>query len=394
MKILVVLCRNPFGSDGGADYAIKGSLRLIAENHQVIVCGFGRDFRKREVGGFPCGGCLGVATNRPTHFVTAMLFGKSYTTWKYGHYGARKRLFQILATDSFDVLWFEQTQAAFAADWKGIARDFPNLRTVVRSHNIESNVVGSGTRIPRLAKALMRREACKLRISEQTVWSCCESIAAISKEDATLVNAALGRPEVKANFLPVIPPTSRTSTTVNPHKGRNRIVFIGDCRWQPNRDAAVWIVNKLASAVNRTLPEIEIQLVGRETERLAKHHPLPSNVKAMGYVERVEPIYESALCALAPICAGSGVNIKVIEAFAQGLPVIGSPLAKRGIECEAFLVANTADEYCSLIRELLECPSSWERLSESAAKFEEKSMETASGVIQAILTREISTHRS
>jgi glycosyltransferase involved in cell wall biosynthesis len=386
MKILLVLCRNPFGSEGGANYAIKGALRLLAEHHQVIVCGFGRDFRQGKLGGFPCAGCLGIATNRPTQFMAATLLGKSYTQCKYGHRAAKKELSRILAQDSFDVLWFEQTQAAFAADQKRIAGDFPSLQIVLRSHNIESAVVGNGTQVSPFVRPLLRCEARKLRDSEHRVWRWCDSIAAISREDARLINAELGRSEAKAVFLPVTSPTSGTARVPQSfsEKDRNRIVFVGDCRWQPNREAALWIVNKLAASLQYNFPDIEIQLVGRETEKIAKD-ARPKNVIAMGYVDRIEPVYQDAICALAPISAGSGVNIKVIEALVEGLPVIGSPMARRGIECDGFLVASTPDQYCSLIRELRNCANTWRHLSSVARTFDRTSTGDAMRALNIIL---------
>jgi hypothetical protein len=76
-------------------------------------------------------------------------------------------------------------------------------------------------------------------------------------------------------------------------------------------------------------------------------------------------VLASATIALAPLQCGSGLPIKVLEAWSAGAPVVASPWGAAGVDGEGALeVADDPDQWVEAIGRLLETPV---RRSELAA---------------------------
>jgi len=61
--------------------------------------------------------------------------------------------------------------------------------------------------------------------------------------------------------------------------------------------------------------------------------PLPKNLGFMGQVddETKDVVLSTVDCAINPMAQGSGTNLKMLEYFASGVPVISSPHGARGL---------------------------------------------------------------
>lgn len=105
-------------------------------------------------------------------------------------------------------------------------------------------------------------------------------------------------------------------------------IFMGSCH-PPNVEAANYIVHTLAPE----LPEIRFDIIGS----CLPEGRYPSNVRRHGVIddESKTQLLRSAVLALNPVVAGSGSNVKVLEYFAHGLPVVSTSFGIRGIHAEA-----------------------------------------------------------
>ncbi len=132
----------------------------------------------------------------------------------------------------------------------------------------------------------------------------------------------------------------------------NRVLFVGNYNYVPNREAATYISRTLAPA----LPEAEFLLVGS--------HP-PSdvsgrNVVAPGYVEDLQPILAKATVCIAPLTHGSGTRLKVLTYLAAGKAVVATTKACEGLEVENeihLLIRDEAKGFTAAIRKVLTEPN-------------------------------------
>lgn len=104
-----------------------------------------------------------------------------------------------------------------------------------------------------------------------------------------------------------------------------RLVFLGDRSWPPNAEAARRAV-ELWPRISAGIADAELLLVGKPDPR-ARKVDLPAGVVDMEFVQDLDVLLSTARALIAPVAAGGGVRVKILEAASIGLPVVGSPAA-------------------------------------------------------------------
>ena len=109
------------------------------------------------------------------------------------------------------------------------------------------------------------------------------------------------------------------------------ILFVGNLTYAPNREAATLLATEILPELKARLgPGVRVKLVGpcdRELGRLAA-----PGVEITGFVADLRPIYAAADIVVVPLRSGAGTRLKLLDAFAQGIPVVASSIAAAGLE--------------------------------------------------------------
>ncbi|MGC9060160.1 MAG: glycosyltransferase family 4 protein [Thermoplasmata archaeon] len=129
----------------------------------------------------------------------------------------------------------------------------------------------------------------------------------------------------------------------------NTAVFMGSAYFA-NFEAVEYIINTLA----KELPEVEFRIVGSVCSRFKGTH---KNVKLHGFVSenKKKEILSTSAVGICPVFHGAGVNVKILEYFAYGLPVITTPAGARGFEePERIMVIADKKDFANSLRNLLE----------------------------------------
>ncbi len=134
------------------------------------------------------------------------------------------------------------------------------------------------------------------------------------------------------------------------------LIFIGS-GYAPNTEAAAFLVKEVAPR----LPNCDIVIAGsvRDSYRASHPAPAPDNVIWLGIVEadRRLSLYHATDIALNPMFSGSGTNLKMLDYFAAGLPVVSTPAGARGLELSSDdCVVCPADQFVARIEMLLSDP--------------------------------------
>ncbi len=139
-------------------------------------------------------------------------------------------------------------------------------------------------------------------------------------------------------------------TRRSPRLGTDAIVMTGAMDYAPNRDAAHQLIAEIFPRVRQRVPEARLLIVGRDAPpdlvRLGNH----PGVTVTGFVPDVRPYLEEAAVFAAPLRFAAGIQNKLLEAMAMGLPVVASSLAADGLRTEEgeqppLAVADTADAF-------------------------------------------------
>ncbi len=156
----------------------------------------------------------------------------------------------------------------------------------------------------------------------------------------------------------------------SPHGRRPfTMLFLGSFRHLPNQAALSWFVERVLPLVAERCPEARLVVVGSDPP---PRHFLPqgvlSYVEFRGFVEEVrQPLAECAVF-VCPILSGSGMRVKLLEAFAAGIPVVSTSVGAEGLTDggDTCLVADTPEEFAASVLRLFEDPDLAVRLAGQA----------------------------
>lgn len=152
--------------------------------------------------------------------------------------------------------------------------------------------------------------------------------------------------------------------------GRSGLLFIGALLpGTPNEDGLLWFVREVLPRLRQRVADVPpLTVVGLcESRELARLDGGP--VRLLGKQDRLEPFYDAARVFIAPARFAGGVPLKVIEAAAQGVPVVASALLVRqlgwhpGIDIQG---ARDAEAFAGHVARLLEDDALWLRQRSAA----------------------------
>lgn len=149
-----------------------------------------------------------------------------------------------------------------------------------------------------------------------------------------------------------------------------RIVFIGNVSSLQNFDAAYWFAKNILPLIASNYPVV-FEVVGRIPH---DYHAILSrldNVKVLGGVDNIASAVNGAHIGVCPMRIGAGVQNKVLEYMALGLPCITTSLGLEGIKAvpKAHLfVADDPKQFQEMVREIVENEPSAHVMALSARK--------------------------
>lgn len=139
--------------------------------------------------------------------------------------------------------------------------------------------------------------------------------------------------------------------------------------YQPNIDALDWFISSVWDKVNGGL-NLRLNVYG--TINMAFSHIKKNNIIFYGLVDNLEDIYNRVDVIINPIRCGAGLKIKNVEALGHGIPLITTTHGTIGMEdgaSNAFLVADTTEQYLSAFDLLVKNFDAREQLSTNAFRY-------------------------
>lgn len=130
------------------------------------------------------------------------------------------------------------------------------------------------------------------------------------------------------------------------------LIFVGVMDYFPNEDAMLWFVETMWPALRKDWPNARLSIVGMRPSEKIKSLIKVKGVEVIGFVEDVLPWFHSATIFVAPFRVARGVQNKILQAFATGVPVVTTSLGAEGIACKDGVELLVADEYDSFVEQV------------------------------------------
>ncbi|HZK66015.1 MAG TPA: glycosyltransferase family 4 protein, partial [Chloroflexota bacterium] len=158
------------------------------------------------------------------------------------------------------------------------------------------------------------------------------------------------------------------------------LLFIGNYYHSPNVDGVRFFLRKVFPDIKRSVPDARLVIVGP-----GPYHTLPevvgeTNVVCTGLVPDTRTYMGECSVLVAPILAGSGTRLKLLEAMSAGIPVVSTSLGAEGLGAVPgthFLAADTASDFARGVVELMDTPDARDSLRRNARKLVEERFDWA-----------------
>lgn len=212
-------------------------------------------------------------------------------------------------------------------------------------------------------KPFFKAEFERLKQYEHKIFDYFEYHSIISEQDKHVI---FHKERSKINVIPNGVDEAFFSYSTNKSKEFD-LVFTGNMNYPPNIEASKFLANQI-------LPHLSgarLVLAGANpADEIKKLHT--SNITVTGWVEDIKAVYLSGKIFVAPMFIGTGLQNKLLEAMALGIPCITTTLANNALQAipnESILIADTKEAFLEAINRLMKDEKNRERIAQNGKAF-------------------------
>jgi hypothetical protein len=295
-----------------------------------------------------------------TAVAASVLGGQPLAIARHRQPALRRDVERHLTAERFDLVHVEQLQALPQAE--------PAFRlgvpVVLREQNVESDLwAATAVRTAGLKGRLLGVESRRLARWEGKAVRRVAATLPLTAEDAARLRWLSGG---KGLVRVVRAPFPDLAPGPGPLPGDPALVLLVSRGWLPNEDSVAWFLREVWPAVRSESPGAVLHIFGADPDSTpppgAVHHPAPR--------DSAEAFAPGSILAV-PLRIASGVRMKILEAWARGVPVVGTPAAVAGLEAEAgreLLVAADASAFARAVARVHREPGLADRLVEEGRR--------------------------
>jgi polysaccharide biosynthesis protein PslH len=242
---------------------------------------------------------------------------KPYSVYKYSNKKMYEKIDDFLSRNRVDVLWIDHT-----IQTQYFSRHFNGLK-VLETHNYKSDFFWKMFlhEDKMLWKAFSFHEWLKFKLYEPRELKKADLVFAISDKEKEKIKS------VNRNVATLLP---RITVTGNTGKFESKkLYFVGLLTWYPNKQGAQWFVEEIFPGLKKVIPELTLDIVGDFSKKWKPQGD--QGVVFHGYEKNLRKYWRQASIFIVPLKYGSGIRIKILEAFANGLPVVTTSAGADGL---------------------------------------------------------------
>ncbi len=256
-----------------------------------------------------------------------------------------------------DQLWMAQ----YAPDDLGQ----PGLLKILDEHNACFQIVQRLARHERnpLKRLVLERDWRLLKRYEKRTLRKFDKVVTVSQEDRITLTELLHQPENKGqknpvfSTIPICVDTEQVQPVPIPAEPMS-VLHLGTMFWPPNVEGVTWFIDRVWPKVLEEIPQATFVIAGKNPPRQIQERaedPM-QRIQVTGYVPNPQPILEKAGVFIVPLFSGSGMRVKILDAWRWGLPVVSTRIGAEGIDYEDgyhLLIADTAQDFAAAVIQLL-----------------------------------------
>ncbi len=371
MKVLLLTQVLPYPPDSGPKVKTFYVLKYLARQHQVTLVSFIRGDQTEHIQELRayCQDIYTVPMRRSlarnmAALVKSLVGNSPWMMARDDVKEMRTLIDRLVIQGKFDVAHADQLNMA------QYALRVPKVTHVLDAHNALWVLYRrlAQTMQPGPQRWLLERDWKLLKRYEGELCLKFDEVLTVSDEDRLSFEEAMGGKKKEIHVIPIAVDTEEIRPVVR-DLDANHIVHIGTMYWPPNIDGMMWFLENVLPFVHSKLPGTTCDIIGaRPPQQLidfSKSHP---GVNVTGYVVDPTDYLQKAAVMVVPLRAGGGMRVKILNALAQGMPIVSTTLGCEGIQVEHekhLLIADTPEEFAKETLRLIENPEFARRLGEA-----------------------------
>jgi polysaccharide biosynthesis protein PslH len=251
-------------------------------------------------------------------------------------------LHRLVGETQYNVIHADQLSMAGYGQLAARASRPHTPRTVLDEHNaiyvLTQRMADTETNLPR--RLLMNREARAFARYEARMIKSYDALLTVIPEDQERLLALFQPGErrrlaLKFTVVPICVDVEQTLPVIR-HKGHPpTILHLGTMFYPPNSHGALWFACEVLPLIHAHIPEARFMIIGKNPPREVEALSSDPRIEVMGYVPDLEPYLARTDVFAVPLHAGSGMRVKILDAWRAGLPVVSTPIGAEGIEIRA-----------------------------------------------------------
>ena len=282
--------------------------------------------------------------------VRAAVGGRPIQEGLSDHGAARDALRRAIETAVPDVVVIQMVRCWWA--FEVVAESAPGVPVVFDAiDSMGLHFARTAPGLPSGARRAARWEAARCRRLERRMAAAAAVTTAVARRDLAAIEAPSGRGRVV--------PVSAAARPSAVRAGAPTVLLSGNLGYRPTVGGALWFAQRVWPGIRERVPGARWLLVGARPSRALRRLGALPGVEVHAEVPAIAPYLAQAWTGIAPMSAGSGVPMKVLEAWAAGVPVIAHPWCADGLEAlpgRDLLVASDAESWINAVTGLLGDP--------------------------------------
>jgi glycosyltransferase involved in cell wall biosynthesis len=333
VKIIIISPFAPYPPDSGGRIRQWELIKYLGARHDLTLAFFINRGEERLLDGAFEGICSRV--EMITHSGDTTPSGPQALPWPMRSYGVEpmRKLLSDLSSSCFDLLI---TEFIYMAQHRAIF-DAP---AILNEHNIESAIFRQYAELPAVPEteiAGIRKGALFWKASwmlmreyENRTWPEFDLRFTVSRLDKEEMEARCpdGKTMVAENGV------NTGEIRMAPVSRSKKILFVGTMNYFPNIDGALFMAQTILPFIRRMDPLITLCIAGKNMPRQILDLGADSGIQIIQDPPDIHAVAADCSVSVVPLRLGGGTRIKILEAFALGLPVVSTAKGCEGLAVE------------------------------------------------------------
>ncbi len=291
---------------------------------------------------------------KPLKALKNLLFSKKpYILERFYNKDFEAKLIKILKSNKFDIV---QIEGLYLMQYANIVKKHSNALISYRAHNIEHEIWQSLSENNKniLLKYYSKNLTQRIFKYEKSVINKYDILIPISESDEVkFVKLGNNKPSITIS-VGFDKPENKVETVKTVVQS---LYFIGSLEWQPNTEGILWFLKYCWQDLKKKYPNLKFYIAGRNAHQSFIDKLKYKDIIFEGELDDISEFIKYKRIMLVPLLSGSGMRVKIIEAFMHKKAVVSTSIGARGTitkNNKHLLIADNPNDFINQISKLIE----------------------------------------